>query len=148
MATEKLVFALEIDNGWPPISAEGVWCEKIEETYKLLNTPFFIPDLACGDIFTAIADPINQNIFEFDVIEESGNSVVWVMNNDNIDIKPFTEKLKKIGCTFEGFPRFSLLSIDVPSTVDIIALKELLDLFDEMGLDFAYPFGGFENKLK
>ena len=143
MTTEKLVFALEIDDGWPPISAEGVWCEKVDDNYKLLNTPFFIPDLACGDIFKAIPDPINQNIFEFDVIEESGNSVIWVMNNNDLDIQPFTETLQKIGCVFEGFPRYSLLSVDVPSTVNIVALEELLDLFEELGLDFAYPVWRF-----
>jgi hypothetical protein len=143
VTTEKLVFALEIDDGWPPISAEGVWCEKVDDNYKLLNTPFFIPDLACGDIFKAIPDPINQNIFEFDVIEESGNSVIWVMNNNDLDIQPFTETLQKIGCVFEGFPRYSLLSVDVPSTVDILALEELLDLFEELGLDFAYPVWRF-----
>ena len=143
MTTVKLVFALEIDDGWPPLSAEGVWCENVDDNYKLLNTPFFIPDLACGDIFKATPDPINQNVFEFDVIEESGNSVIWVMNNNNIDTQPFTEGLKKIGCTFEGFPRFSLMSIDVPSTVDIIALEGLLDLFEELGLDFAYPVWRF-----
>jgi hypothetical protein len=143
VTTEKLVFALEIDDGWPPISAEGVWCEKVDDNYKLLNTPFFIPDLACGDIFKAIPDPINQNIFEFDVIEESGNSVIWVMNNNDLDIQPFTETLQKIGCVFEGFPRYSLLSVDVPSTVDIVALEELLDLFEELGLDFAYPVWRF-----
>jgi len=143
VTTEKLVFALEIDEGWPPISAEGVWCEKVDDNYKLLNTPFFIPDLACGDIFKAIPDPINQNIFEFDVIEESGNSVIWVMNNNDLDIQPFTETLQKIGCAFEGFPRYSLLSVDVPSTVDIVALEELLDLFEDLGLDFAYPVWRF-----
>jgi len=143
VTTEKLVFALEIDDGWPPISAEGVWCEKVDDNYKLLNTPFFIPDLACGDIFKAIPDPINQNIFEFDVIEESGNSVIWVMNNNDLDIQPFTETLQKIGCVFEGFPRYSLLSVDVPSTVNIVALEELLDLFEELGLDFAYPVWRF-----
>jgi len=143
VTTEKLVFALEIDDGWPPISAEGVWCEKVDDNYRLLNTPFFIPDLACGDIFKAIPDPINQNIFEFDVIEESGNSVIWVMNNNDLDIQPFTETLHKIGCVFEGFPRYSLLSVDVPSTVDIVALEELLDLFEEQGLDFAYPVWRF-----
>ena len=143
MTTEKLVFALEIDDGWPPISAEGVWCEKVDDNYKLLNTPFFIPDLACGDIFKAIPDPVNQNIFEFDVIEESGNSVIWVMNNNDLDIQPFTETLQKIGCVFEGFPRYSILSVDVPSTVDIVALEDLLDLFEELGLDFAYPVWRF-----
>ncbi|WP_435273788.1 DUF4265 domain-containing protein [Psychrobium sp. nBUS_13] len=143
MRTEKLVFALEIDDGWPPISAEGVWCEKVDDHYKLLNTPFFIPDLARGDIFKAIPDLINQNIFEFDVIEESGNSVIWVMNNNDIDIQPFTETLQKLGCVFEGFPRYSLLSVDVPSTVDIATLEELLDLFEELGLDFAYPVWRF-----
>jgi hypothetical protein len=143
VTTVKLVFALEIDDGWPPLSAEGVWCEKVDDNYKLLNTPFFIPDLACGDTFKATPDPINQNIFEFDIIEESGNSVIWVMNNSDLDTQPFTEELKKIGCTFESFPRFSLISIDVPSTVDIIALEELLDLFEELGLDFAYPVWRF-----
>ena len=139
MTTVKLVFTLEIDDSWPPLSAEGVWCEKVDDNYKLLNSPFFIPDLACGDIFKATPDPINQNIFEYNVIEESGNSVIWVMNNNELDTQSFTEGLQKVGCAFESFPRFSLISIDVPSTADIRALEELLDLFEGLGLDFAYP---------
>ncbi len=73
MKKEKLLFALDVNDGWPPVGAEGVWCERVDGNYKLVNTPFFIPNLALGDIFSAIPDEVNDHVFEFEVLKESGH---------------------------------------------------------------------------
>jgi len=37
---EKVLFALDIDDGWPPVATEAVWCERVDDNYRLLNAPF------------------------------------------------------------------------------------------------------------
>ena len=136
---EKILFALDIDDGWPPIGTESVWCEKVGNNYQLKNIPFFIPVIALDDIFYAELDPVNEHVFEFEVIEKSGRSVVWFLNNDELDISKFKEQLAQLSCDTEEFPRFSLGSIDVPADVDFDKLEGLLDCYESKGLDFAYP---------
>ena len=141
---EKLLFALDIEDGWPPVGAEGVWCEKVGDNYQLKNVPFFIPGLAAEDVFKAELDPVNEHIFEFEIIKESGHSVVWVMNNIDLDLTDFIKNLKSLGCCYEGFPRFSLASIDIPPTVDIDVVNGLIDEYEEAGIDFAFPVWRFD----
>jgi hypothetical protein len=140
---EKVLFALDIENGWPPVGTEGVWCERIGENYHLKNVPFFIPGIAAEDVFKAEPDPVNDHIFEFEIINESGHSVVWMMNNIDLDVSEFIEKLKKLGCCYEGFPRYSLAAIDVPPTINVDALNAVIDSYEEKGLEFAFPVWRF-----
>jgi hypothetical protein len=139
VSAEKVVFALEIENGWPPVSGEGIWCERLNGNYKLVNAPFFIPGLAYGDIFAATPDEVNDNIFEFDIIEESGHSVIWVKYNNDVDRTGFMDSLKTLGCKVEVLSKFSLMAIDVPLKIDINALDPVLDLYEEQGFEYAFP---------
>jgi hypothetical protein len=139
VSAEKIMFALDIENGWPPLGGEGVWCERLKENYKLVNAPFFIPDLACGDIFSATPDEVNEHKFEFEIIEKSGHSVIWVMNNDDIDTTFFTDMLKSLGCKVETLNQYSLMSIDVALGLDLDVLDQLLDSHEEQGLEYAFP---------
>jgi hypothetical protein len=136
---EKIMFALDVEDGWPPVSSEGAWCERVDNLYKFRNVPFFISGLAFNDIFSAERDPVNDHIFEFEVVEKSGHSVVWLMNNADIDISEFKEGILKLGCSFESFPRFSLGAIDVPPNVDLNPFDRLIDEYEERGLAFAFP---------
>jgi hypothetical protein len=60
---EKVLFALEVEDGWPPVGTEGVWCERVEGNYKLKNVPFFIPGLSVDDTFKAEPDAVNDHIY-------------------------------------------------------------------------------------
>ena len=136
---EKVLFALNVEDGWPPVGSEGVWCEREDENYKLVNAPFFIGGLAYGDVFEAEPDKVNEHIFEFKVVKESGHSLVWVLNTKNIEVSPFKEELLALGCSFEGFQQYNLYSIDIPPAVDKKKINKLIDENEEKGLDFAFP---------
>jgi hypothetical protein len=105
----------------------------------LANTPFFISGLAYGDVFQAEPDATNGHIFEFTVLEHSGHSVVWVLNNSGIDISECLEEAKALGCKVEGFEQFSLYSLDVPPEIDLSAFDRLIDQYDRKGIAFAFP---------
>ena len=136
---EKVKFALNIEEEWPPVSSESVWCERIGENYKVLNAPFFIPDLAYGDVFSAVPDNVNQHVFEFEVIEQSGHSLIWLINTGQIEISKELESISELGCKYEGFPSFNLIAVDVPPNVNADALDLIIESLELQEIAVAYP---------
>ena len=138
-ATRKLQFALEIDDGWPPISSEAVWCDLVGPAFRLRNAPFFIKGLAVNDVFKAEPDPVNGHIFEFELLEPSTHSLVWILNNTQADIRPALSQLRAVGCSTEGLEQFSLYAVDVPPEVQDAHINDLLDEIEAAGFDLAFP---------
>lgn len=136
---EKVLFALDIDGDWPPVASEGVWCERTGTDYKLINAPFFIKGLAYGDTFKAELDPVNEHVFDFEIVEESGHSLVWMLNNSDLDVTLLRSQILALGCSLEELEQFSLFSIDVPPSVDKLAINDVIDSAEEAGFDFAFP---------
>lgn len=136
---EKIAFALDIEGDWPPVATEHVWCEKTGSIYELKNAPFFINGLALGDKFSAEADPVNGCIFEFTTVESSGHSLVWIIEQNGLELEPYKNELFRLGLRTEGFPRFQLHAVDVPSSVDPDAVHTLMDKLEELGFALAFP---------
>jgi hypothetical protein len=136
---EKISFALDVADGWPPVAVEHVWCEKAGTTYQLKNAPFFIQGLAVDDRFTAEPDPVNGCIFEFTVVESSGHSLVWVLEQGDLKLEEFKSELFALGCSVEGFPAFRLHAIDVPVAVDAKAVSDAVDRLADRGFSLAFP---------
>lgn len=107
--------------------------------------PFFIVGLAIGDLFSVANDQSNEQIFNFEVIEKSGHSVVWMLNNDRIDVSNELNKFEKIGCRIEGLPKFSLYSIDVPSSIQLNLFDQIVSECEALGSHFAYPTWRFDD---
>ncbi len=136
---EKIAFALDIEGEWPPVAVEQVWCEKAGSTYQLKNAPFFINGLALGDRFSAEPDAVNGCVFEFEVVETSGHSLVWIMERAGLKLEQYENELSSLGLHFEGFPRFDLYAVDVPATVDSDAVNSLMDRLETLGFAMAFP---------
>lgn len=136
---EKVAFALDTDGDWPPVAVEHVWCEKTGSIYQLKTTPFFISGLAFGDTFSAKPDPINGCVFEFNVVEPSGHSLVWIMEPTGLKLDQYETELYGLGLRFEGFPRFKLYAVDVPASVDSDAVNPLMDKLEALGFAMAFP---------
>ena len=136
---EKLQFALDVEDGWPPVATESVWCMVEGDIFVLQNAPFFIKGLAWGDKFRAVPDSVNGCIFDFELFEASGHSLAWVLNNEGSDFSPHKAKLHDLGCRTEGFPAFKLWSIDVPATADEAVVDNLLNEIEGQGFAVAVP---------
>lgn len=136
---EKVSFALDVDDGWPPVAVEHVWCEISDAVYELKNAPFFIHGLACGDRFTAKPDEVNGCIFEFAIVESSGHSLVWVLESGDLKLDEFKPELLGLGCSVEGFPAFRLHAIDVPVSIEARSAGEAMDKLEALGFALAFP---------
>lgn len=136
---EEVAFALDVDDGWPPVATEHVWCEKTGSIYQLKNAPFFIKGLALGDKFSAVPDAVNGCIFEFTTVELSGHSLVWISVQGGLDLEPYKDELAHLGLGIEVFPQFKLYAIDVPESVDRHAVNTMMDMLQELGFAMAFP---------
>jgi len=137
--SRKLQFALDVEDDWPPVASEAVWCDLVEAGFQLRNAPFFIKGLAVDDVFEAIPDSVNGHVFEFKVVQPSSHSLAWMINNTKGDADPILDSLRKLGCSTEGLKQFSLYAIDIPPTVPEAELNTLLDRAEKLGFDLAFP---------
>lgn len=135
----KIRFALDIDDGWPPVATESVGCKQSGKVYELVNAPFFISGLAFGDKFTGEPDKVNGCIFEFSLVKPSGHSLAWVINNDDLDFNLSKHQLVELGCRIEGFLSFNLYAVDVPVAVDAVAVNVVMDELETLGFALAFP---------
>jgi hypothetical protein len=135
----RFVLAVEDEDGWPPVAGESVWCERSGDVYELQNAPFFINGIARGDKFVAETDPIDGSVLEFQITQASGHSLVWVINNNDLDFTEERRNLLDLGCSIEGFSAFHLRSIDVPPSVEIGAINAVVDRLEKLGFSVAYP---------
>jgi len=136
---EKAGFALDIEGGWPPVSVEHVWCRRDGNLYQLENAPFFIKGLSFGDRFRAEPDPVNGLIFEVELVEASGHSLVWMMDRKGQDISASRQELLRLGCRVEGFAQFGLHAVDVPPSIDRKAINDAVDTIEARGFPMAFP---------
>ena len=136
---ENLRFALDVEDGWPPVATEGVWCSVEDDIFQLQNAPFFIKGLAWGDRFRAVPDSVNGCIFDFELVEPSGHSLAWVLKSAGSDFSSHQAKLQELGCRVEGFPAFNLWSIDVPPAAAEADVDNLLAEIEAQGFAVAVP---------
>lgn len=136
---EKLGFVLDVEDGWPPVAVEHVWCEPIGSIYELRNAPFFLHGLAYGDRFTVRRNDDDGYISEFSVVQSSGHSLVWVLDQGTLTIDRFKPDLFALNCSIEGFARFRLHAIDIPPSADAAMIEALLDRLEAFGLAVAFP---------
>lgn len=136
---EKVAFALDTDDGWPPVATEHVWCEKAGSIYQLKNAPFFIKGLALDDKFFAEPDSVNGCVFEFTVRESSGHSLVWIIEQGSLKLQQYEDELLSLGLSIEGFPRFNLHAVDVPASVNSEVVNTLMDRLERLGFAMAFP---------
>lgn len=136
---EEVAFALNVSDGWPPVGVEHVWCDRAAPVYQLMTAPFFIKGLARGDKFSAVPDPVNGCILEFTTVEASGHSLVWILEQETLDLESYKGELAHLGLGIEIFPQLKYYAIDVPASVDCYAVNTIMDRLQELGFAIAFP---------
>ena len=114
---KQVGFAVVADDGWGLTGSEHVWCEEVDGLFELRSVPFGVK-LAVGDRFRAEADPVNGCVFEHELVEPSGHSLVLVRDSRKIGFDASRDYLEGLGCRCEVLAACSLLAIDIPASVD------------------------------
>ncbi|MDP9172414.1 MAG: DUF4265 domain-containing protein [Planctomycetota bacterium] len=127
MPHKKILFRLAKDkDGYPPVDVEGVWAEEIgDNAFVVDNIPFFTRHVALGDVVQT--QQIDGETFYKSTAKPSDNSLAWVVFFDHHDPAVLRSELSKLGCSTELSHIPSLVAVNIPSSVKIDRVRQVLD---------------------
>ncbi|GAA1401109.1 DUF4265 domain-containing protein [Catellatospora coxensis] len=127
----KVWFALDQDDsGWPPAGSEGLWAVRLSpEVVRLDNTPWFVRNVACGDLFSVERDHRGQ-WWAGERLQWSGHCTIRVAplgdGPSAGSLRDVLDRFSTLGATGEGIAQFGMVALDVPPTADVAAIKRCL----------------------
>lgn len=133
---EKIAFSLEVDHGYPPISVEWVNAEALDEDrFVIRNSPFFVEELAYGDVVTVTCSADGVLEFESCVEQSSFKALSIIILNERMD-RELMDFFRGLQCVIEygEFGKKRMLAVGVPDTVDYTKVKQALDGYETSGL--------------
>ena len=127
----KVRFKLDQDeDGWPPVTSEGLWAEPLgEEKYRINNTPWFVRNLAADDVVIAVpaADGV---LWATGRVQWSGRFTLRVIPAREGplggDLRAVVDAFKPFGVSGEGARQYGIVALDVPPDADLSSIKRLL----------------------
>jgi len=124
-------------------TVETMWAEIMDEDagiYILSSIPFYAPDLACGDVISAIYNDQNEMLTYKETVSFSGNSTVQVVVLDKSAVtNDIREVFDGLGCVTEKLKE-GYFVIDVPVDLKYAPIRAKLQELSEKGLiDYAEP---------
>jgi hypothetical protein len=130
----KVLF--DYDSGEPgQMEVETMWAIPTAEGFQLDNIPFFVRDLAVGDIISATAGPDGRLRFE-GLVQPSGHSTLrlWFAKGREGDVVSIRHQLRELGCSSELSDLPRLVAVDVPPAVSLDKIRTVLDEYESSGL--------------
>ncbi len=107
-----LIFRLEVEDGWPPVAAEGIPCSEGHAGLRITVPPLFVKGLSVEDEIEVIDESEGQ-VLSWRTNKTSGHSTIWVMPN-KCQIEDALEELRSLGCNTSVFPGGVVYAIDLP----------------------------------
>lgn len=120
----KIIFEHH-NNANDEYELESAWATKSGDNYKLDNILFYAKNYSWGDE-VSVEDRDGQ-LFVTGLVKESGHSTVRILFNDEKDVQPTRDALKKMGCDSEISNVLILIAVDIPPTVKYEKIRSLLD---------------------
>src|SRR6218665_195479 len=117
----KILFVYK-DEG--ELKTESVWASKHGENYKIDNIPFFISNIALGDIVSAEAD--DGGLYFDSLIKPSGHSAIQIVFFDVNQIERIAKELENLGCHWEGTHIKAYISVDIPPAIPFNKVRDYL----------------------
>ncbi len=128
----KILFQLEQDDGYPPVSWESVWATKVNENkYKIDNIPFYIQGLSLNDIIEV--NEVDGELNFEEIIEASLNSVIRIIIINEGKKDELRSNLKSMGCESELDNFGVLIAVDVPPDVSFNKVADYLQKGEDSG---------------
>jgi hypothetical protein len=115
---------------------ETMWTIPREEGYEIDNIPFYVTELAVGDIVSAEQDT-DGVLWYARLTRASGHSTIrlWFASQD--DVQKTRDALTNLGCASEISDLPRLVAVDIPSTVPYDKIKAFLENGEKEGI-FEY----------
>jgi hypothetical protein len=133
-----LLFALDVEDDWPPVSAEGMECPAQGGGFRIEIPPLFIKGLSVGDVIKPEFDDQGR-VVEWAHISKSRRSTVWLLELEDNTIEPVLACLRRLDCTIVKFEAYRHYAVDVPEECDASDVDACLELADAASVPRAFP---------
>jgi len=136
----SLNFALDVVDGWPPAGSECLPFEPTEQGYRLLSPPLFLKDLSVGDVIACKVDEASGLVSEWAHVEQSEHTTITMLRMGGLRVLDAgLEKLRALGCSTTSVDELGICSVDVPATVSMDDVDDVLDELEEAEVPIAFP---------
>jgi hypothetical protein len=134
----SLQFPLDIEDGWPPVGSESIPFGVVLEGLEALAAPLFVKDLSAHDIIDVEKDEEGY-VRSWKHIRRSGHSTIWLLRiAQTDDIPAYLDKVRSLGCNTASLEQFGCYSIDVPGSIAIADVDEVLSCLGDDKVAIAY----------
>ena len=136
MASTHLNFALDVDDGWPPVATECVPFERVSTGYRTLSAPLFVKDLSVDDIIEPDFDA-NGLVTAWKHVSRSENTTIWLLrlaHTTQLDI--VLARLRDLDCNTVSGDSLGCYAIDVPKRIPMAVVDEALAALDTESVAF------------
>lgn len=129
----NFIIAAEIDPGDTDITSEQLWARKITDTeFEICCIPFFVYDLALGDIVRTAAEGNKQYIVD-EVIRGSGHFTFRVpLSQSNLSRADLAARLVEMGALTERSSK-TMLAVDSPNAEHAQRIADFLHSEEQAG---------------
>jgi len=126
-----VVFELTVEDGWPPVGSERLWAFDLgDNRYRIDNVPWFVRDLAVGDVVRAqMPRPDSNPVFD-EVLERSDHVTIRLIcfrsGPLGGDLAQALEPFTAMGVYGEGAAQYGLVALDIEPTAPLAAIVAAL----------------------
>jgi hypothetical protein len=126
-----VVFELTVEDGWPPVASERVWAFHLGgDHYRIDNAPWFVRDLAVGDVVRAEAPDADSNPVFVELVQRSEHNTIRLIcfrsGPLQGDLARALEPFTALGVYGEGVSQYGMLALDVEPTAPLPAIVSTL----------------------
>ncbi|HZH76357.1 MAG TPA: DUF4265 domain-containing protein [Archangium sp.] len=111
---------------------EAMWVIRRDEGYEIDNIPFYVKELAQGDVVAGRQD--ESGLFWFsELVRPSGHSTIQLWFSHEEEVESVREALRQMGCASEVSDLPRLVAVDVPPDVPYEKVKAFLEQCEHAG---------------
>lgn len=136
----SLEFALDAEDGWPPVATESLPFQATPNGFVALVPPLFIKNLSVGDTIHAHFDGGSRKVVTWEHVATSEHTTIWLLRlRHSNTIEPVLAELRALGCNTVGLDELGVYAIDVPESVAIEPIDDALASLDADAVAIAFP---------
>lgn len=105
---------------------ETMWALRRDDGYEIDNIPFYVKELALGDVVSARMEG-DGTLWFSELVRPSGHSTIHLWFSNEQDVLRIREELKRMGCASEVSELPRLVAVDIPQSVPYEKVKAWLD---------------------
>jgi hypothetical protein len=137
----KLIFQLDVEDGWPPVAAEVMECTLVDKSFRIESAPLFLKGLSVGDLIIAAPDEEGR-VWDWEHLAKSDRTTIWLARLSPAaqgEIDATLSKLRALGCNITSSQMLGCFAVDVPADCSIEEVDGCLATLAPDRVAVAFP---------